>query len=54
MYNFFSHSYLSTDLKSSYTTDSSIQAIIQTIQLGNDVPKGFTLYNGLLFYRGRL
>ena len=42
------------DLKMSYATDSKIRAIIRAIQLGFDVPPGFTFYNGLLFYKGIL
>ena len=43
-----------SDLKKSYTSDLKIQSIMQAIQLGSNVHPGFTLCNGLLFYKGRL
>ena len=43
-----------SDLKKSYTFDLKIQSIMQAIQSGFDAHPGFTLCNGLLFYKGRL
>lgn len=42
------------NLKSSYASDPTIQNIVQAIQSGQFAPKGFTLCNDLLFFKGRL
>ena len=42
------------DFKMTYNFDSAIQKMILAIQLGSDIPAGFTFCNGLLFYKGRL
>ena len=42
------------DLKASYGTDSAIKDIIAAFQEGNTPPKGFSLMDGLLFFKGRI
>ena len=42
------------DLKTNYESDPAIQKIILAIKSGHNVPDGFTFYNDLLFYKGRL
>ena len=42
------------ELKLTYTFDATIQKIVLAVQSGNDSPTGFTVYNDLLFYKGRL
>ena len=41
-------------LKASYAADPFIQSILTAFQSGVDGPKGFTLPNGLLLYKGRI
>ena len=40
--------------KSSYDFDPMLKAILQAVQSGTNSFPGFTFYNGLLFYKGRL
>ena len=42
------------ELKSSCGFDPKLKAILQAVQLGTNSFPGFTFYNGLLFYKGRL
>ena len=42
------------ELKASYGTDSAIKDIIAAFQEGNTPPKGFSLMDGLLFFKGRI
>ena len=37
-----------TNLKTSYASDQQVQGVLQAIHLGKDVPKGYSLQNGLL------
>ena len=41
-------------LKASYATDPLIQSILEAFQSMGDGPKGFTMQNGLLLYKGRI
>ena len=41
-------------LNASYAADPFIQSILKAFQSGVDGPKGFTLQNGLLLYKGRI
>ena len=41
-------------LKASYVADPVIQAILSTFQEGGIPPKGFSLVDGLLFFKGRI
>ena len=41
-------------LKASYVADPAIQAILSTFQEGGIPPKGFSLVDGLLFFKGRI
>ncbi|KAK9992770.1 hypothetical protein SO802_022473 [Lithocarpus litseifolius] len=41
-------------LKANYAADPFIQSILKAFQSGVDGPKGFTLQNGLLLYKGRI
>jgi len=41
-------------LKASYATDHSIMSILVAFQAGKEGPKGFTIQNGLLLYKGRM
>ena len=41
-------------LKASYGTDSAIKSIVAAFQEGNTPPKGFSLMDGLLFFKGRI
>ena len=43
-----------TDLKASYATNQLVQSIFQASQLGKEVPKGFSIQNGLLLHKGRI
>ena len=43
-----------TDLKASYGSDQQVQDIFQAFQLGRQVPKGYSVQNGLLLYKGKL
>ena len=43
-----------TDLKDSYASDQDVQGTFQAFQLGKDVPKGFSIQNGLLLYKGKI
>ena len=42
------------ELKASYETDSAIQNIVSAFQEGGNPPKGFSLVDGLLFFKGRI
>ena len=42
------------DLKASYGSDQKVQGIFQASELGKEVPKGFSIQNGLLLYKGRI
>ena len=42
------------DFKYSYAFDPTVQNIVQAIQFGQVAPKGFTLCNDLLVFKGRL
>ena len=41
-------------LKASYGTDSTIKNIVSAFQEGDNPPKGFSLVDGLLFFKGRI
>jgi len=43
-----------TNLKTSYAIDHQLQGILQALNLGKNVPKGYSLQNGLLLYKGRI
>ena len=43
-----------SELKSNYDSDPKLKVILQVVQLGSNSSQGFTFYNGLLFYKGRL
>lgn len=43
-----------TDLKASYGFDQQVQDIFQAFQLGREVPKGYSVQNGLFLYKGKL
>ena len=40
------------ELKASYEADSAIQTIVSAFQEGGNPPKGFSLVDGLLFFKG--
>ena len=42
------------DLKTSCALDQQVQGVLQAIHLGKDVPKGYSLQNGLLLYKGEI
>ena len=42
------------ELKASYGTDSAIKNIVAAFQEGNNPPKGVSLVDGLLFFKGRI
>ena len=42
------------ELKASYEADSAIQTILAAFQEGGNPPKGFSLVDGLLFFKGRI
>ena len=41
-------------LKASYATNHSIMSILDAFQAGKEGPKGFTMQNGLLLYKGKM
>ena len=41
-------------LKSSYATDAHVKSILEAFQSGKEGPKGFSMHNGLLLYKGRM
>ena len=41
-------------LKASYATNQSIMSILDAFQAGKEGPKGFTMQNGLLLYKGKM
>ena len=41
-------------LKSSYATDSHVMSILEAFQTGKEGPKGFSMHNGLLLYKGKM
>ena len=41
-------------LKASYATDHSIMNNLDAFQAGKEGPKGFTMQNGLLLYKGKM
>ena len=43
-----------TDLKASYASDQQVQGIFQAFQLEKGVPKGYSVQNGLLLYKGKI
>ena len=43
-----------TELKASYGSGQKVQGIFQASRLGEEVPKGFSIQNGLLLYKGRI
>ena len=43
-----------TDLKASYAINQLVQSIFQAYQLGKEVTKGFSIYNGLLLHKGKV
>lgn len=53
MISFPSPSWLS-DLKTSYVTDQQVQGILLALSSGQAAPKGYSLQNGLLLYKGRI
>lgn len=42
------------ELKASYVASPAIQTILSTFQDGGVPPKGFSLVDGLLFFKGRI
>ena len=42
------------ELEASYAFDPTIQSILSTFQAGGIPPQGFSLVNGLLFFKGRI
>ena len=42
------------DLKTSYATDQQVQGILQALSSRQAAPKGYSLQNGLLLYKGRI
>ena len=42
------------ELKASYQSDSIVQSLLQQLQDGSDMPKFFSLHNGLILYKGRV
>ena len=40
--------------KGSYATDSHVMSILKAFQIGKEGPKGFSMHNGLLLYKGRM
>lgn len=45
---------MGTELKASYLADPTIQAILFAFKEGGIPPKGFSLVDGLLFFKGRI
>ena len=41
-------------LKDSYNNDHEYQQLFKALAVEDSAPAGFTLYNGLLFYKGRI
>ena len=43
-----------TNHQASYASNEQLQDIFQAFQLGKEVPKGYSVQNGLLLYKGKI
>ena len=42
------------ELKDSYESNPNLHQLLQDFQIGREIPKEFTMQNGLLLYKGRI